>query len=241
MGLRTGFSFISFSNNVRFAETETIVIISSYHEPEPAAEEKQAEMTCHEKMLLAQAAQNSNAASSVGGRKYDSEEHSPEIVDLDKHLLIAYINGLSTINARHCRPILRSRTVNVKNDNHAKPKVVSDEADEQVHEYLDRILDLVLGFFPNLFTDEEYAHILDQAQLAIAFDDVERLLYLPQAADVQTMLQNTLQEKLSLESADLIAEVLAWLAGELLEPLGRRASSRNAPSCPPTDQISQPA
>jgi hypothetical protein len=101
-------------------------------------------------------------------------------------------------------------------------------------------LDLVLGFFPNLFTDEEYAHILDKAQLAISFDDLEGLLYLPEAADVQAMLKNILQEKLCLESAGLIAEVLAWLAGELLEPLGRRASSRKAHSSPPTNQMPQP-
>ena len=217
--LTDSFSFISFGNSVRFAETT--VIIAASHEIEPTPDDN---MTAHERMLVAQSSKPSNSISSLNGKEYDPDEHSRDVVDLDKDLLIAYINGLRTVDIDDCKTVLRSRTHHVECDKRS----ISEDTEAQMNEYLDRIVESLLGFFPNLFTDAEYSHILDQAELAIAFDEYGRdqFSYQPESVNVQKMLQQLLEEKLTIDDLVLVDEVFGWLAGELLEPLGRRAFSR---------------
>lgn len=183
-------------------------------------------MTIHERMLLAQAAKPPNRLPSLNGKEYDPEEHPRDVVDLDKDLLAAYINGLRTVDIEGFKTVLRSRTLHVDCDR----QTVSNDAETQMNEYLDRILESLLGFFPNLFTEDEYSHILDQAELAITFDDTYQFSYQPESVNVQQMLQKVLEEKLTTDDTVLVEEVLGWLAGELLEPLGRRASFRKEAS-----------
>ncbi|KAL1955946.1 hypothetical protein VTO42DRAFT_7931 [Malbranchea cinnamomea] len=220
--LNAAFSFISFGNSVRFADEETVVFIEA-RPVEPSAQDT---MTAHERMLLSQ---DSRRRPSLNGKDYDPDEHTRDVADLDQELLSAYINGLRTVNLEQCKTAIRARTVNLDpdDDDDDDGTSVPGETHTVMNEYLDRIVETVLGLFPHLFTEEEFSRILEQAELAIAIDESDDFAYRPQSAAIQRMLRGVLEEKLAVDTDFIGGVMTVWLAGELLEPLARLAHQRH--------------
>ncbi|GIK03059.1 hypothetical protein Aspvir_007126 [Aspergillus viridinutans] len=160
-------SFISFESVVRF---DTNVRYIEAPEPqEEEAETPRTELTCHELMEMARASgalrlQGGQAAESNSSEKTlehdelsDSikqwpEEHPSDIVDLDKRLFIAYINGINGIAEPRYKACLRERIDDIRKGHTQSPYLESDNAQGI---YLDNVLNHVLGTFRNIIVQEE--------------------------------------------------------------------------------------
>ncbi|EEP80320.1 predicted protein [Uncinocarpus reesii 1704] len=214
-------SFISFERSVHFSSAADEVIPQTG--PQEPLFDAAPEMTCHERMMLADQLKLRRIGTWDDGGDYDPEEHSRESLQLDKGLLFAYINGLRTLNLNYCKTALRSQTLHASRDGLGR---LDARVDKDMNEYLGRISDLLRGIFPNLFTDDEYTHILAQAESAISFDDYGQLIYEARSTDVQHMIRSLLAERLDYDDMFLEEEMLEWFAGNLIAPLGRQALSR---------------
>ncbi|KAK2776137.1 hypothetical protein FQN52_003807 [Onygenales sp. PD_12] len=214
-------SFIHFVNSVRFSLKDDVRIIPRRDENYDNGAEP--EMTFHEQAHLMHASEHATfEVYSVNQKDYDPSEHSPDVVDLDKQLFVAYINGIRTMHTDDYKPVIHSRTL------HATPSNVDiiPITEHQVNAYLDRVVDSLLGFFPYLFAKDEYNHILDNAEAATSFDDFNNIVYEPNSRQLQRVITTHLSRKLEDAPMAVDNEVLDWVAGELIEPLGRHASFR---------------
>lgn len=167
---------------------------------------------------------------SISNLHCDEDEHPRDAIELDKINFIAYINGLKNYtNIDDCRFVLRSRTLHPA-DGGSENKVTVRTVDD-INWYLDRIIDLLLGFFPNLFKDDEFNRIVHRVGTAISFVDSGEIIYKPEESLlVQGMLKGVLVEKIDgdSESNNIFSdELFTWFASELIEPLGRCAWIRN--------------
>lgn len=219
--LEDGLSFISFERSVHFSCTGDEVIPSNDTE-EPDAE-TDLQTTCHERMMLAAQLKARRIGTWDNGGDYDPEEHSCESLPLDKALLFAYINGLRTLNQSYCKKALQSQTLHANSTELCR---LDARTEKDMNEYLERIADLLRGIFPNLFTEDEYTGILNQAESVISFDEYGQLIYETGSVDVQHMIRRLLAERLAYDDMFLEEEMLEWFAGNLIAPLGRQALSR---------------
>jgi hypothetical protein len=163
-------SFISFESEsvVRF-DTNVLYIEAPEPEEEEEAETPRTEITCHELMEMARLSgtlrlQGEQVAESDSGDKAlehgelrDSakqwpEEHPSDIVDLDKRLFIAYINGINGIAEPRYKARLRERIDDIRKGHAQSPYLEFDNAQGM---YLDCVLNHVLGTFRNIIVQEE--------------------------------------------------------------------------------------
>ncbi|KAF3491781.1 uncharacterized protein GIQ15_01298 [Arthroderma uncinatum] len=223
LGLNDEYSFISFSRSVHFAPTlETVIPTKTYDwELEPPTEPLPS-MTLQEKIQIAIAAKArySDPANFVFDEDYEADEHPHDSIDLDKKLLIAYINGLRTISTHVCKVMLCSRTLpkDQKGTEGVEPDITLF-----VNEYLDRISSLLLGFFPNLFDEARFVDILESTMTAVSFDDEDKVIYRPGLKEARELIKDALEDTLDVGDMYMADDVTRWLASELIEPLGHRA------------------
>ncbi|KKZ62914.1 hypothetical protein EMCG_02760 [[Emmonsia] crescens] len=214
-------SFVCFVNSVRFSAKDDICIIPSIDET--GDDRAEPEMTFHEQAHRMQGSKRVPFEPYTVNRKdYDPNEHSPDVIDLDKQLFMAYVNGIRNMNAEDYQPIVLSRTLN------AAPCDVDvlPVTEHQVNAYLDRVVDSLLGFFPYLFGKDEYNRLLDVAEVVTSFDDYNNVLYKPDSGLFQQAITRQLERKLADTLVIIENNILDWVAGELVEPLGRHASFR---------------
>ncbi|PGH20736.1 hypothetical protein AJ80_03496 [Polytolypa hystricis UAMH7299] len=229
-------AFIAFSNSVHF-NSKVEYFFPPAHESEHESENEREqelgangtsddlEMTFHEKMQLADAEKQTfcNGFAAIL-EEYDPAQHTPDLIALDKQLFLALVNGLRTMHCQYYRPIMRSRTL------HAKPiagnmDIISNyEKVKDVNTYLDGTIEFLLGFFPGLFTTEQYAELLGVAESVTSFDLHDCVIYGAGSKEFQQILIKMLAKEFTAGTAAIDDEVLNWLAGEIIEPLGRCAS-----------------
>ncbi|OAX85043.1 hypothetical protein ACJ72_00573 [Emergomyces africanus] len=214
-------SFVCFVNSVRFSAKEDVYIIPSRHIIGDEDGHVEPEMTFHEQAHRIQGSKRVPFEPYTVNRKvYDPNEHSPDVIDLDKQLFAAYINGIRNMNAEDYRPVVLSRTLNASPcDIDALPIT-----EHQVNAYLDRVVDSLLGFFPYLFGKDEYIRLLDVAEVVTSFDDYNNVLYKPNSGLFQEEITRQLERKLGDTLVVIENDIIGWVAGELIEPLGRHAS-----------------
>ncbi|KAB8224662.1 hypothetical protein BDV33DRAFT_144268 [Aspergillus novoparasiticus] len=166
-------SFISFgSNNVRF-DTNVLYIEA------PEVQEEDApctELTCHELMEMARASGSLHIqeGNDIGddfddaehGSISDSirqlpEEHTSDVVDLDKRLFIAYMNGINGIADPGYKSRLHARVGDIMMGRAKSPYLEADNADGV---YLDHALNHVIGTFPNLVAKQEFDELLSLSE-----------------------------------------------------------------------------
>ncbi|OJD24784.1 hypothetical protein ACJ73_03846 [Blastomyces percursus] len=214
-------SFICFVNSVHFSAQDDICIIPS--RDEIGENRAEGEMTFHEQALRMQASKRvSFEPYSANKKDYDPDEHSHDVIDLDKQLFMAYVNGIRNMNTEDYQPVVLSRTLNAAPCDIA----VLPITEHQVNGYLDRVVESLLGFFPYLFGKDEYNRLLDVAKVVTSFDDYNNVLYEPDSGLFQQVITRQLEKKLADTAATIEHDLLDWVAGELIEPLGRRASFR---------------
>ncbi|KAB8079218.1 hypothetical protein BDV29DRAFT_100778 [Aspergillus leporis] len=171
-------SFISFESMVRF-DTNVLYIEA----PDLEDETPSAELTCHELMEMAKASgtlhfQETNDADDEfddaeekgHGSISDSikqlpEEHTSDVVDLDKRLFIAYMNGINCIADPGYKTRLHARVDGIKTGQMRSPYLESDNTDGV---YLDHALNHVIGTFPNLIAKKEFDELLSLSEERVA-------------------------------------------------------------------------
>ncbi|KAF7589750.1 hypothetical protein BBP40_003899 [Aspergillus hancockii] len=169
-------SFISFGSMVRF---DTNVLYIEAPDLQEDDETPRAELTCHELMEMARASGNlhfqeaSNADDELDdtedsghGVISDSikqlpEEHPSDVVDLDKRLFIAYMNGINGIADPAFKTRLQARVGDIKMGHVRSPYLESDNTDGV---YLDHALNHVIGTFPNLVAKKEFDELLSLSE-----------------------------------------------------------------------------
>ncbi|OJD19670.1 hypothetical protein AJ78_00402 [Emergomyces pasteurianus Ep9510] len=214
-------SFVCFVNSVRFSTKEDICIIPS--RTAIGISHTEPEITFHEQAHRMQGSKPVPFEPYTVNRKdYDPNEHSPDTIDLDKQLFAAYLNGLRNMNAEYYQPVVLSRALN------AAPYDIDilPITEHQVNAYLDRVVDSLLGFFPYLLGKDEYNRLLDVAEVVTSFDDYNNVLYKPDSELLQQAITHQLERKLADTLVIIENDILGWVAGELIEPLGRHASFR---------------
>ncbi|EDN10574.1 predicted protein [Histoplasma mississippiense (nom. inval.)] len=214
-------SFICFVNSVHFSAKDDIRIIPCRDEIVDGRAEP--EMTFHEQALRMRSSKRVPFQPyTVNGKDYDPNEHSRDVIELDKQLFIAYVNGIRNMNVEDYRPVVLARTLNATSCDIDFLPIT----EHQVNAYLDRVVDSALGFFPYLFGKDEYDRILDDAEVVTSFDYYNNVLYKPDSGLFQQAITRQLESKLADTAAIIENDILDWVAGELIEPLGRHASFR---------------
>ncbi|KAL3464065.1 hypothetical protein BJX64DRAFT_298619 [Aspergillus heterothallicus] len=186
-------SFISFESMVRFDTNVHYIEPPKYEEEitEPA-------MTCHEMMALARASSYPNKSheetysgvetSDVDEISHEAisdsieqlPEHTSDVVDLDKRLFVAYMNGMNGIVNPKYKTRLRSRVTDFKSGRVPSPFLDLDTANGV---YLDTVLNHVIGTFRNIVVREEFDELVGlggmkgqtESEQSI-FDKIENLL-----------------------------------------------------------------
>ncbi|KAL4943678.1 hypothetical protein BDV06DRAFT_131977 [Aspergillus oleicola] len=191
-------SFISFESNVRF-DTQV-----QYIEPLEYEEEEEANpgMTCHEMMALARASfypNKSHEETYSGAETSDIDEadheaisdsieklpeHTGDILDLDKRLFVAYMNGINGIENPEYKTRLRARVADFKSGSVSSPFLDLDSANAV---YFDTVLSHVIGTFRNIVVKDEFTDLVKSSSEAErthqetrsnqdTYDKIERLL-----------------------------------------------------------------
>ncbi|KAF4211506.1 hypothetical protein CNMCM8980_002071 [Aspergillus fumigatiaffinis] len=227
-------SFISFESVVRF---DTNVRYIEAPEPqEEEAETPRTELTCHELMEMARASgtlrlQGEQVAESDSSDKMpehdelsDSikqwpEEHPSDIVDLDKRLFIAYINGINGIADPGYKARLRERIDDIRKGHAQSPYLESDNAQGV---YLDNVLNHVLGTFRNIIVQEE----LDELATLTERTEARQQTEATEGLDNKLLdkIEHLLSERLAGNDVEIGQDELSFFAGGVAYALQNWAS-----------------
>ena len=223
-------SFVGFESAVRFDSNV------QYIEPPVLQEEEQAtpeptDMTFHEMMDIARKSGNlrfvdeesidshsKSCSSTHNDTVGELEEHTRDIVDLDKRLFVAYMNGMSGI-ADACRPHLRRRASDSRHGRLCSPFFEPDSASCA---YLDQVLHHVIGVFPNLVVKEEFDELVAlhekksalEHELAPSREAVQQC-----AATLLGKIEYHLSERLAKGNVNVGADEISFFAAGVADAL----------------------
>ncbi|KAL2870523.1 uncharacterized protein BJX67DRAFT_287544 [Aspergillus lucknowensis] len=189
-------SFISFESMVRFDSNVHYIEPPEYEEGDT-----EAGMTCHEMMAVARASSYPTKSqeetysgvetSEVDGPSHEAisnpirqlPEHTRDILDLDKRLFVAYMNGMNGIADPDYKTRLRARVADFRSGRVPSPFLDLDTGNGV---YLDTVLNHVIGTFRNIVMKEEFDELVgvrvkkDRIQSSgvnqTIFDKIEYLL-----------------------------------------------------------------
>jgi hypothetical protein len=152
-------SFISFTESVSFNMTVSYVEPPTFDDSDDEDDPEET-MTFHEQMIRA-LAQGKAATSLKEGLAAlgTPEEHGHDILDVDKRLLAAYVNGIHTASESYKKD-LASLALNINEGLTTSPFLASDFVDGC---YLNSALKHVIGIFRNLVAADELECLLDDA------------------------------------------------------------------------------
>ncbi|RMJ23272.1 hypothetical protein PHISP_05850 [Aspergillus sp. HF37] len=217
-------SFISFESAVRFDPK-----VEYIEAPETADDEiTEAEMTFHEMVELAATSGHllldggvpeGNNADEDEDPMAESEEHTPDAVDLDKRLFAAYINGINGIGDPDYKSHLRTRVDDIKAGRAETPFLDSDNA---VDVYLDTILSHVIGVFRNLVAEEEFDELTSLSDEKITLQQQGQSPGGVEACNKALLdkIEGVLTERLGEGNVEIGAEELGFFAGGVAYALG---------------------
>ncbi|KAL4896793.1 hypothetical protein BDV59DRAFT_114030 [Aspergillus ambiguus] len=208
-------SFISFESTVRF-DSNVLYIDAppSYEDSTPGPE-----MTCHEMMELARTSGNlpnespSGDCEGYGGFSDSprnlSEEHTDDILDLDKRLFVAYMNGIGEIPNANYKERLRDLAYDIQIGQAKSPYL---EADNACGVYLDHALNHVLGTFRSVVAKEELDRLVNLSEEKDASVQEPGITERP-SQDLLNQIGSILSERLGGEAVTIGPEELDFFAG----------------------------
>ncbi|RHZ74748.1 hypothetical protein CDV55_109196 [Aspergillus turcosus] len=227
-------SFISFESVVRF-DTNVLYIEAPEHQEEEA-ETPRTELTCHELMEMARVSgtlrlQGEQVAEPDSGDKTlehgvlrDSikqwpDEHPSDIVELDKRLFIAYINGINGIAEPRYKARLRERIDDIRKGHAQSPYLEFDNAQGM---YLDNVLNHVLGTFRNILVQEE----LDELATLTERREAQQQTEVTEGLDKKLLdkIEHLLSERLAGDDVKIGQDELSFFAGGVAYALQNWAS-----------------
>ncbi|KAL4803601.1 hypothetical protein BDV18DRAFT_36582 [Aspergillus unguis] len=211
-------SFISFEANVRFDSNVQYIEPVQYEE----AESVETGMTCHELMALARASSYPNKSHEEtysGAETSDVDEsgheaiadsieqlpeHTNDVLDLDKSLFVAYMNGINGIADPEYKTRLRDRVAEFKSGRVPSPFLDLDGANAA---YLDTVLSHVIGVFRNIAVKDELAELARASGHANDVDQDTKA-----KPDVFDKIECLLCERLSTGDVDIGPDELSFFA-----------------------------
>lgn len=217
-------SFIAFESMVRFDENVQYIDAPTLDEDERAG----TGLTCHEIMEMAR---SSDSVQFVGeenptgvvsrdesmddhkghcGAALDNpEEHPGDMIDLDKQLFVAYVNGIKGIADSQYKPRIRALVDEIRLGQAQTPYLEAEGTDGV---YLDHALNHVIGVFRNLLMADEFEELVALSEQKIAMT--------PETKDMEShnsklmdRIQRVLVERLAQGKVDLEADELSFFAG----------------------------
>ncbi|OOF95074.1 hypothetical protein ASPCADRAFT_207632 [Aspergillus carbonarius ITEM 5010] len=157
-------SFISFGPVVRFDTN-----IRYIDAPVLDDESSDAELTCHELMERARASGTLRFQETCDNVEEDDdsmpesmrqlpEEHPSDVIDLDKRLFVAYMNGMHEIPDRKYRSRLHNQANDFSMGRLESPYLDLDNASAS-GAYFDNVLNHVIGLFRNIVAKEDFGEL----------------------------------------------------------------------------------
>lgn len=216
-------SFISFESAVRFdPKVEYIEALESAGD-----EITDTEMTFHEMVELAAISSHHLLE---GGAPVDDDtddaafcgpdEHSSDVVDLDRRLFVAYINGINGIADSRYKSHLRARVGDIKS---GRAETVFLDSDNAVEIYLDNILNHVIGVFRNLVAKEEFDELVTLSDEKTSLQQQEQSVHGGFEACNTALLgkiECVLSERLGEGNVEIGPDELTFFAGGVASTLG---------------------
>jgi hypothetical protein len=209
-------SFIAFESMVRFDPNVQYI-------EAPELEEDEAPdtgLTCHELMEMAR---SSGGLQTCDGEKlteiesteehwrnaFDPEEYPGDMVDVDRQLFVAYVNGIKGIADSQYKGRLRTLVDDIRLGQAETPYLETNCSDGV---YLDHALNHVIGVFRNLLVPDEYEELVALSS--------EKVSLMPQTkaleshnASLMDRIQRLLVERLVQGNVDVEADELSFFAG----------------------------
>lgn len=150
-------SFISFTDSVTFNMTVSYAEPPVFEDSDEECDAPEEAMTFHEQMARALAQNKSPFASddTLG----NPDEHGDDVLDVDKRLLVAYLNGMRTASDSYKKD-LASLALNINQGLAATPFLPSDFSDGC---FLNRALEHVIGIFRHIVAADELDALLGDA------------------------------------------------------------------------------
>lgn len=224
-------SFISFEPMVRF-ESQVQFISTPYAEYE---ESSGAAMTMHEFMMLSQACEKNIQADldiqpfgrTRDGRPKDVEddiitalkEHTRDDVELDRHLFVAYMNGINSMTDYKARSHLGSVVSDIRVGRTHSP---FSDGESPLGVYLDQVLCHVIGVFRNLVAEDEFAELLTlsgKETTKSAEGHASATFVGNQAQFLLAKIERLLRDRLASDAVDVGADELSFFAGGIIYAL----------------------
>ncbi|GAD99738.1 hypothetical protein NFIA_103130 [Paecilomyces variotii No. 5] len=177
-------SLVVFEPCVRFDSKVSYIEAPSFDDDDVDC---QPEMTVHEIMELARASGSlkiihnncddstdddcSEDECGTGRDVMDGpEEHTPEDVEIDRELFLAYMNGINGVAEHVYKPRLQSRATAIREGLTHSPFF---ESETVYGTYLDHVLNHVIGFFRNLLVRDEFDELVRLSESKIAMEHHE--------------------------------------------------------------------
>jgi len=217
-------SFITFANSVRFAPE--ICYIDAPGIYEDCAEP---EMTVHEQVEMARVSHgpklfhigmrdfapdvdgNSNG-DDLEGIIDAQEEHPRDIIELDKQLFIAYMNGINGVASHKYKSRLQTRAQEIRQGLVHSP---FSESETTRGAYLDHVLNHVIGVFRNLLAREEFMELVALCGKKSTMEQSNTLTHPTKThpKELFSRIERLISERLACGNIELSEDELSFFAG----------------------------
>ena len=218
-------SFIAFESMVRFAPN--VEYIEAPETEDDEEEETSTGLTCHEIMELAR---SSGSVQFLGDDEAtamkpgvcgcipmmdDPEEHTGDMVDLDRQLFVAYVNGIKEIADSQYKTRLRALVDDIRLGQAETPYLENNDTDGV---FFDHALNHVLGVFRNLMLPEEWAELISLSAQKHALAPQSRAMA-NHNSGLMERIQRLLVERLAQGNVDVEPDELRFFAGGIIYAL----------------------
>lgn len=227
-------SFIAFESMVRFAPNVEYIEAPDTEDDE---EETSTGLTCHEIMELARSSgsvqflNDDEATAMAPGDDHerdekpgvcgcvpmmdDPEEHTGDMVDLDRQLFVAYVNGIKEVADSQYKARLRALVDDIRLGQAETPYLENNDTDGV---FFDHALNHVLGVFRNLMVPEEWAELVALSAQKDGLAPQSRAMA-NHNSGLMERVQHLLVERLAQGNVDVEPDELRFFAGGIIYAL----------------------
>ncbi|KAN0080633.1 hypothetical protein V8E54_003837 [Elaphomyces granulatus] len=212
-------SFITFANSVRFAPEICYIDAPGIYD-----DCTESEMTVHEVVEMARVSHDSTSFLTemrdngnsgeddlkdiIGG----PEEHPRDIIELDKQLFIAYMNGINGVASHNYKSRLQTRAQEIRQGLVHSPFFESETIKGA---YLDQVLNHVVGVFRNLLAQDEFMELVALCEKKLTLGQSSTLSQTTKTHPKELFgrIERLISERLACGNIDLSEDELSFFAG----------------------------
>lgn len=225
-------SLVVFEPCVRFDSNISYIEAPSFDDDDVDC---QPEMTVHEMMELARASGSLNIIHNDCDDNTDDdcsedecgtnrkvmngpEEHTPEDIEIDRELFLAYMNGINGVPEHVYKPRLQNHANAIREGLVHNPFF---ESETVYGTYLDHVLSHVIGFSRNLLVRDEFAELirLNESKIAMEHHETSQQEIENYTRHILEKIETLLSDRLSKGQLELGQDELSFFAGGVLYAL----------------------